>query len=124
MKIHHAELVRRYHVTFEPNEAAKLAAHPVFTHWVRFDRGNGDDGQRRTRPHANGMLTVSQMQQIAMFLDIDYRFVNERALEVANADNPPPARPFPVGVQKPDAEPKVDRLKMGAPPPGGVPLTW
>lgn len=123
MKIHHAELVRRFHVTFDPDEAKKLSAHPQFQHWVRLNHGNEGQLARHSRPTAGGVLTVSQMQQIAMFLDIDYRFVNERAQQVIDGADVP-ARPLPVGVQKADAESKVDRLKMGAPPPGGVPLTW
>lgn len=70
MKIHRAETVVRYHVTFEPHEAKVLDSHPVLrtkVH-VRPDRGGGLYSRG-----ADAMLTKAEINDVCDALGVNGR---------------------------------------------------
>lgn len=65
MKIHKAETVIRYHITFTPREAAELAAHPDWAHRIKPNAARHGS--------AEAMLTRVQINQVCDVLAINGR---------------------------------------------------
>ena len=95
VKIHRAETVVRYHITFEPHEAKVLDEHPTLRHkvHVRPDRGGG-----RYSRGADAMLTRSDINEacdalgvngrefMAQYRDIERPTSTEVSLGIASRD--------------------------------------
>jgi len=80
MKIHRAETVIRYHITFDPHEAKMLDEHPTLRSkiHIRPDRGGG-----RYSRGADAMLTKSDINEACDALGVNGREFMSRYADIA-----------------------------------------
>lgn len=80
MKIHRAETVVRYHITFDPREAKVIDEHPMLRNKIRVrpDRGGG-----RYSRGADAMLTRADINDVCDALGVNGREFMARYANIA-----------------------------------------
>lgn len=106
MRLHTATAVTLYQVTFDRDETRLLREHREFGQWIGLDYGHS---RARQMPTSSASLSLSQLERVAIFLDVDYRLAKDAAAIVRNGGRAPKLR---RGVAKIGAESVVDRLRI------------